>query len=234
MTLYDHLIVIVFAGLYPAFDFFYDYPKFKTNVAKNKPRVRIREYQNGIAWIWIFSILAVLIWINNERPFENLGLDISTYWSIWLGLILFILGLAYILYIYYSIKNDANQRSSLRAKLKVSEVSAYVPRTKNDFRWFIILSISAGICEELLFRGFLMWYINEFSSIIIAVILSSVLFGLGHSYQGLKGVLQAGGIGLVMAVVYIFSGSLWIPIALHISVDIYSGMLGWLAFEKSG
>ena len=234
MILLDHLIVFVFSIIYPAYDLFYSTPKFKKNVMGNKPNIRIQEYQKGIAWIWILSILALIIWKYNDRALVKLGLDISIGWSVWLGLVLLILGLFYILYIYNSIKNDTDQRSSIMTKMNVSEASIYLPRTKDDFIWFTLVSISAGICEELLFRGFLIWYINEFSSTLIAIILSSILFGIAHSYQGWKGVIQSGLTGLVLAVIYVLTGSLWIPIALHIVGDIYSGMLGWLAFGEDG
>ena len=100
------------------------------------------------------------------------------------------------------------------------------------YNYLIILSISAGVCEELLFRGYLIWYITEFSSMLLAIILSSLLFGLAHSYQGWKGVVQSGISGLVLAVIYVVTGSLWIPIALHIIGDTYSGMVGWIAFDE--
>ena len=233
MTLIDHFIVFVFVILYPAYDYFYTAPKFKKNASENEPGIRIREYQTGIAWIWILSIITFINWKYNQRAIEILGLDSSTSWPVLLSIIFVVIGLIYILYIYHSIKNDAKQRSSLHTKVVISEASVYLPRTKEDFIWFILLSISAGICEEILFRGFLIWYINEFSSIVLAVILSSTLFGLAHSYQGLKGVLQSGATGLVLAVIYIYTGSLWIPIALHIFGDTYSGMLGWLAFDET-
>ena len=63
--------------------------------------------------------------------------------------------------------------------------------------------------------------------------LSSILFGLLHSYQGWKGGLRSGVIGLILALLYVLTGSLWIPIILHIVIDINSGMLGWLAFEEN-
>jgi membrane protease YdiL (CAAX protease family) len=232
MTLFDHLIVLAFAVLYPAFDFFYSIPRFKRKIADNIPGTRIREYQNSIAWIWILSLLALIIWINNERDLINLGLNFSMVWSAWMGIALAAIGLTYMFFVLRTTKSNNEQRSSIYSKLKDSNVSLYLPHTKNDFIWFVFVSISAGICEELLFRGFLIWYINEFSSIVFAVILSSVLFAFAHAYQGWKGVLQSGAAGLILAIIYVFTDTLWIPIALHIVVDMYSGMLGWLAFEK--
>ena len=192
MTLFDHLIVFIFVIVYPAYDYFYSTPKFKKNALKNIPKIRIHEFQKGIAWIWILSILTLAVWLYNERSLVNLGLDISILWSVWLGLILLIMGLIYILYIYKTIKKDTAQRSNIKTKMNATEASIYLHQTKDDFMWFIPVAISAGICEELLFRGFLMWYINEFSSIILAIILSSILFGLAHSFQGWKGVIQSG------------------------------------------
>jgi membrane protease YdiL (CAAX protease family) len=47
-------------------------------------------------------------------------------------------------------------------------------------------------------------------------------------------VIQSGLSGLVLSVIYVLTGSLWIPIALHIVGDTYSGTLGWLAFGENG
>ena len=77
-----------------------------------------------------------------------------------------------------------------------------------------------------------MWYFEAFSVMTLAVVFSSILFGLAHSYQGWKGVFRTGAMGLIMALFYVLTGSLWIPIVLHIVGDIHSGTLGWLAFEE--
>ena len=71
------------------------------------------------------------------------------------------------------------------------------------------------------------------SSTLVAIVLSSLLFALAHSYQGWEGVVQAGVTGLVLAVIYVVISSLWIPIALHIVGDACSGMLAWLAFDET-
>jgi len=197
MLLFDHLVVLLFAGLYPAYDFFCASKRFKKNVEVNKPGVRIKEYQSGIAGIWILSLLALVNWLVNDREFVNLGFDFSVDWTVFLGLGLGLLALYYIIYIYRSLKDDTEQLNSLRAKMKDKSASIYLPRTRNEFRWFVLVSISAGICEELLFRGFLMWYIGQFGPIIVAVLISSILFGFAHAYQGWKGILQSGLLGWI-------------------------------------
>ncbi len=153
-------------------------------------------------------------------------------WPAWMSLLLLVLAPIFLLRQYRTIRNDPKQRQSLRDKLNKVEASEFLPRTEQEARLFILVSISAGICEELLFRGFLIWYFKVFSVTALAVVLSSVLFGMAHSYQGWKGGVQTGAIGLVLAFSYVLTGSLWIPILLHIMGDIHSGVLAWLAFEE--
>jgi hypothetical protein len=53
-----------------------------------------------------------------------------------------------------------------------------------------------------------------------AVVVAAVLFGLPHIYQGISGVLITAIFGLIFGLLYVATGSLLIPIALHILVDI--------------
>ena len=99
-----------------------------------------------------------------------------------------------------------------------------LPRTRRDLRHFIGLSITAGIVEEIVYRGFVLWYLGLFMPLWAAVVVSSVAFGLGHSYQGARGGLRCGLIGLVFAIFYIVTGSIWLPIIGHAILDILQGM----------
>jgi len=231
MTLFDHFVVLTFAVLYPAYGFF-TYRNLKKDLIANKAGVRRRDYRETIAWLWSLSLLAIIVWIYNDRALADIGLGLSASWPAWITLFLIVLGAIFLIFQYRTIRNDPKQRQSLRDKLNNVAASEYLPRTEQELRWFVLVSISAGICEELLFRGFLMWYFNVFSVTALAVVLSSILFGMAHSYQGWKGGLRAGVVGLILALSYLLLGSLWIPILLHIVGDIHSGMLGWLAFEE--
>ncbi len=233
MNYFDHLIVVLFAGLYPAYDFFYSIPKFKKNLAYNKPGIRKREYRKSIVWIWILSIIVIVIWRYHDWKLVDLGIDFTFGWKILLSILLFILASIYMFYLYRTISQDTEQRSILRTKISDKESSDFLPHNIQDFRWFCIVSISAGICEELLYRGFLLWYFNFFTNTVVAIVVSSILFGLAHLFQGWKGCVQASVAGLFLAIIYLLTGSLWIPITLHIIGDLYSGLLGWLAFNDT-
>jgi uncharacterized protein len=89
---------------------------------------------------------------------------------------------------------------------------------------FALVCLTAGVCEELLYRG---WLVNLLrvatGSVWIAVSVGSVAFGLGHAYQGVRGMLRTGFIGLQLAVLYIAIGSLVPGQVLHAAVDLVGG-----------
>ena len=135
-----------------------------------------------------------------------------------------------------SIRDNDKQRESIKEKLDSASANEFLPRSKKEFKWFILLSITAGICEELLFRGFLIWYFETISNTLLAIVISSILFGAAHSYQGVKGFIRSGIIGFILALILVWTDSLLIPIFIHIAGDIYNGIVGWLGygdFKKS-
>jgi membrane protease YdiL (CAAX protease family) len=85
--------------------------------------------------------------------------------------------------------------------------------------------------EEVLGRVFL---IDRFESVFkglpgatpLAVILAAVLFGLAHAYQGIGGALQAGTIGLILGILYLYQKkSIWTNVAVHGTVDTVAMLL---------
>jgi membrane protease YdiL (CAAX protease family) len=103
------------------------------------------------------------------------------------------------------------------------DVLALLPRTSSE-RWlFAAVAISAGIGEELLFRGFL-WHFLTTRVPALGVggscALAVLLFGLGHVYQGVKGVLATSLMGGMLLAIFLVTGSLLPGIVLHALVDL--------------
>jgi hypothetical protein len=79
----------------------------------------------------------------------------------------------------------------------------------------------AALGEEMVFRGYLLQRIadlfaDEFRRWIVALLLSSTLFSIGHLYQGLTGVVDTFLAGLLLGILYLYSGkNLWLPILTH-------------------
>ena len=61
--------------------------------------------------------------------------------------------------------------------------------------------MTAGICEETIFRGYLQrQFVAWTHSAPVGVILSAVLFGAGHIYQGSKATVVIGVYGLMFGI----------------------------------
>lgn len=229
MNIFDHLNVIVFTCLYPAYVFF-TYRNVKNDLIENKPGVKISDYKGTIFWLWLLCIITMIIWLSSGRSLEALKLDFSFSWILWITILLFIVTPFLFVNLFRSTRDDDQQRQSIKEKLDGVDASEFLPKSKHEFQWFVFLSITAGICEELIFRGYLIWYFETLGGTIIAVGISSILFGAAHSYQGFNGIIRSGIIGFVLALLVVWTDSLLIPIFIHVAGDIYNGLVGWLGF----
>jgi membrane protease YdiL (CAAX protease family) len=113
-----------------------------------------------------------------------------------------------------------------QARSQLGEVRALLPHTSNELSLFMGLAVTAGICEELLYRGFLIAYAARFLPGWLAVIATALVFGFGHLYQGTSGAIQTGVVGLVMGALYLAIGSVWPLMMAHAIVDIGGGIAG--------
>jgi uncharacterized protein len=77
-----------------------------------------------------------------------------------------------------------------------------MPQTAGEKYLWVLLALSAGICEEAVFRGYLQHQFAAFSrNIPVGIFLSATLFGISHAYQGLRPALLIGFGGLMSGTV---------------------------------
>ena len=129
---------------------------------------------------------------------------------------------------------SANDRKKVQQEINQVSGGSIIARNSSERRLAAVLSLSAGINEELFFRAFLpVVIIGLIGSdlAILAIVISVVIFGAVHLYQGLRGIMLTGIIGVVMMVVYLATGSIFWPIILHIIMDIRSTVvISYLAY----
>lgn len=102
-----------------------------------------------------------------------------------------------------------------------------LPESGRERLLFVGVSVTAGICEELVYRGFLLQALTDATSSAFAVVLSSGAFGVAHAYQSPAGALRATLLGALLCVPVLFTGSLLPSMIAHALIDILSGL--WLA-----
>jgi uncharacterized protein len=102
-----------------------------------------------------------------------------------------------------------------------------LPQSATERLPFSALAITAGCCEEFLYRGFAMAaFARAGFPIWASVVVSSVLFGAAHLYQGRGGLIGTGILGLLFGAFRAYTGSLLPVAAWHAAVDIVAGIAG--------
>jgi CAAX protease family protein len=102
-----------------------------------------------------------------------------------------------------------------------------LPQSTVELLPYLALAMTAGLCEEFLYRGFAIAVLFTVGLPAWAVVLlSSVLFGLAHSYQGRGGIAMTLLIGLILGTSRLAYGSLVPAIFWHSAVDVVAGTAG--------
>ena len=222
-TWIDHLAVVVLAVLFPIRAATFGYRRLQLAAPADVPRMRLALYRQAIVVQWALTLGVLAIWMGKHRSWEALGLvPRVTPWLPWIAA-------AFTALAFLQWKQRARALGSdeglARVRKRLAHVERMLPHTRFELRWFERLSITAGICEELLYRGFMLWYLFAFLGTVPAVLLAGAVFGAGHAYQGWKGALGTGVLGVVFGAVYLLCGSLYLPMVLHALTDLYAGHL---------
>jgi hypothetical protein len=105
----------------------------------------------------------------------------------------------------------------------VHSTLALLPRTRGERRLFTVVGLTAGICEEWLYRGFFLAVVSALLGAPptpILVLVAAAAFGLAHAYQGVAGIVTTAILGGVLAALYLDTGSLLVPVVLHVVIDL--------------
>lgn len=217
-----HLLAFALIIALPVWDRF-ETLRLKTS---RDPRVRIQSYQMTIAWLWICSAVAVAAFGPKALCFIHLSPSEAPWLPSGDGAAAFGFGLGIALLAGAVLPALAARQSAAirkRFEKQLSHFGFFLPKSGAERLWFAAVSISAGVCEEILFRGFLLRYFQSqpfHLSLVAALLLSCVFFGTAHIYQGLAGVVQTAFLGLAFGVLFLATGTLLLPMVLHAAIDL--------------
>jgi uncharacterized protein len=209
-------------------DHFVLWPAFLRRSQTDPGKARLWVWSGWMIMLWTLVASGVALWLFEARTWEALRLTIPHGWRLWSTL-----GLAFALAITYArtvVRLTQGSRSK-RIKVGNPEMEKLSPHTRSELAWWMALSLSAGFCEEFIFRGYLIWAFQPMLGLWGAGALSVVAFAMAHSYQGLKGIVGTGIVGSLMTLIVLISGSLLPAIVLHALIDIGQGLIAWLVFR---
>lgn len=169
--------------------------------------------------------LMVVVFVLKKSTMQELGLNRP---KSWIKTILLSFGLTVLFMLILSLV----QPLILKLSSQPTDLSKF--QELQDNLWVLIRTViavwfTAALAEEVIWRGFLMKYIAQLLgdrpvSWVTSLIITSVLFGFIHYYQGMQGVIQTGLIGLFLGAVYLLNRkrNLWLCILVHGIIDTLS------------
>ena len=224
--LLQHLLCFFLLVVAPIWDL-YATAKLKRNPGSEQ---KIRYYKTICTWLWIASALAVVamgfrpLFTINPSPGEISWLLLHP-WVRYLveALIAILVIISVVLPVGTVIWKKLRKRPLKYSSAALKSFSYFFPATWTERRWWMFVCITAGVCEETLFRGFLLHYLHVFPwtlNLTLALLISSVIFGFNHLYQGAGGVAGTVIVGFLFGLLFLLTGNLLPPIILHGVIDL--------------
>ena len=227
--LLDLIYVILFAVALPLWGYFVDWPAFRRLAQVDPVRARKQLWTGTSLYPWVLVAIGAALWMANDRSWAALGFTVPHGWRWWASIALLLLITAYYAYGIATVARSADARAGIRQQAALTVV---LPHTRAELLRWSGVALTAGFCEEFLYRGYFIWVFAPWLGWWGAAALSVAAFAALHFYQGWKGVLHTGIVGAVFALVVGIFDSLWPAIALHALVDLSGGVMAWLALRE--
>ena len=186
-------------------------------------RTRVRLYWNLLASQWSLVGLTVLLLAWGGRSLADLGQSFGPNPGVTIAATAGLLVLFTVLSVFTTRQLKRATTSELPRRMR--KAGKILPQNDTERSWFVLVALTAGICEEILYRGFLPWFIDGWvGGLGVGYVIAAVAFGLGHAYQGRSGVLVTGVLGLLFGALAYSAQSLLPGQVLHAAIDLVNGI----------
>jgi membrane protease YdiL (CAAX protease family) len=208
------------------------WPNFARRVTLDARQARRTLWSQWMLLLWGLSALVMALWIVQDVSMSEVGLNIPSGWRLWAPVVLIVAVVCAQIHVAVKVSRLPGPNPKLRAQL--GSTGLVVPHEASELPVWLGLSASAGICEELLFRGFLIWILQPIAGWWFAAIASLVVFSAVHAYQGAAGMVRSATLGAALTAMVALTHSLWPAIVLHAALDWMGGLTGWLILRDPG
>ncbi|WP_214711340.1 CPBP family intramembrane glutamic endopeptidase [Exiguobacterium sp. s55] len=189
---------------------------------------RGRVYEQTVKSSWGLSLLLLALVFLFGVPPDMVGLGFAPVegdMSAWKFFFFTTILISVLLTFYLLVKTSSRLRRRLRPYYELEIERLLLPRTDIEAKAWSAVSWTAGVTEEFIFRGVLLYTVSlylDVSSLTLAFI-GGALFGLAHAYQGVRGVLVTGIVGWGLGYLYLAMGVLWPVMVVHALLDLIAG-----------
>jgi membrane protease YdiL (CAAX protease family) len=176
----------------------------------------------------LVSLILFFVWRNREAV-RKIGWTFKNGWKdIVLGIVLF-------LPLFYGAAVLESALHAIGFTVPPAPTPSFLAaKGASEILLAFVLVVVVALAEETIFRGYLILRFKTVTgSVVAAVLLSAIVFSLGHGYEGTAGVVTVGAIGVALALVYLWRKSLIAPITMHFLQDFVGiVLLPWLGIGK--
>jgi membrane protease YdiL (CAAX protease family) len=215
----QHVLFVLLAVAVPLWD------RIETQGVKRSadPRAKVQSYRRVVAVLWCLTALALAAVPPDDllRPpvldgtFARVGAAGGVSLPVLAALLAALLAPVLIAL--------ANPPARARLAQPLEALSWYLPDSPAERRWFAAVAVSAGVCEEVLYRGFLLRYLVALLPGLggtAAVLVPALAFALAHTYQGPLGTGATALLAVGFTALFVASHALWLPILIHVLLDL--------------
>jgi membrane protease YdiL (CAAX protease family) len=205
---------------------------------------RIKFYKECVIESWLIAVILLILLACTKVPFQNIGLKaIDTgymNYPVWTRIVTFVIcGLFLALFLYQMAGYLLSKKYRVQLNEKLAGMrdngkpynvmlDVMLPKRRREKRWFAVVSLTAGIAEEIIYRGFLTYLLLDLfpeAPFYVLLAVAGLFFGIAHCYQGFSGMIKTGLMGVMFTSLYFASGSLLPGILLHFISDFSSNFL---------
>jgi membrane protease YdiL (CAAX protease family) len=170
--------------------------------------------------------VVILVWLVFKRPIAEIGLTQPRNFQGWWWIIIAFVSI----YVLDTAIPLSSKKGIEEAVNDFRNRTPFLPTRKRELPEYILMCFSAGVFEEIVYRGYLVtycWYLfaGMDNRELLAVGLPAFAFAVAHYYQGAKAVLKIIVLAGFFGYLFIYSGSLLVVMILHFIVDAVGGLL---------
>lgn len=231
MSWIDHILIVMFGLVFPLSAMMNGGDGRLEKMNFNTESKKVLYYSNGLV-LWGMTVAVLIGWWWQGRNFGQLGLQwgqLPFSGTAWL-----LLGLFVLLYSLDVLVEIGSETRRAKTKNHLKQKVGFLPDNATEFSHFIFLAITAGVCEEIVFRGYFITYarnvlegIDVSLGIILALLLPALSFAVAHLYQGWKAVVKIVLMAILFGAFFLETAMLWPLMLVHIVVDLFGGLLNW-------
>lgn len=211
-----HIAAIILLIVMPLWGYRKEKQLLEANASNRK--LKIYGQLSSALIVFTVAIIASQGWHAVFYPKMDLGPELGWFWYVMVSLLsFFILSNFVPLLLLGSTTFRASMFEAYRSRSHV------YPKTVRERRIYVITAIFVGVGEEVMYRGFLVHYLEQYwwpQSLILCTLCANLLFAVPHYHQGLTGIVNAFIAGMAFSALFMLTGSLAAPIVIHILYDL--------------